>query len=94
MQAEPISRINVKALALAVALFWGLIVLVVALGNLALPPYGRTFLEIAASIYPGYEAGATALQALLVTFFAAVDGAIAGAVVAWLYNRLAAGPFA
>lgn len=82
-------RINIKALAASVALFWGCIVLLVALGNLALPPYGRAFLEIAASIYPGYEADATLLQAICVTFYAAVDGAIAGAVVGWLYNRIA-----
>ncbi len=88
MPAEPITRINVKVLAISVALFWGFIVLIIALGNLGLPPYGRAFLEIAASIYPGYRADATLLQVILVTVYAAIDGAIAGAVVGWLYNRI------
>ncbi len=89
MPSSTSTHIDAKALALAVSLFWGFIVLIVALGNLGLPPYGSTFLEIAASIYPGYEAGSSLPQLLLVTFYALVDGAIAGAVVAWLYNRFA-----
>ena len=89
MQSDAFARINVKALALAVAAPWGLLVLVVALGNLGLPSYGQAFLDVAASIYPGYRADPTVPQVLLVAFYAAIDGAIAGLVVAWLYNRLA-----
>ncbi len=90
MQAEVFHRVHVKALSVAVALFWALIVLIVALGNIGLNPYGQAFLDVAASIYPGYRAEATLWQALLVTFYAAIDGAIAGLAVGWLYNRLAA----
>lgn len=94
MQSQNFARINLKALALAVSLFWAFIVLTVALGNLGLPGYGQDFLETAASIYPGYRAEADILQALLVTFYAAIDGAIAGLAVGWLYNRFGAGLFA
>ena len=46
-------RINVIALSVAAALFWGVAILVVAVANLIWPDYGSAFLEIAASIYPG-----------------------------------------
>src|SRR6267378_4286656 len=48
-------RFNAIALSATVALFWGAAILVVASANLIWPTYGRAFLELAASIYPGYH---------------------------------------
>ncbi len=81
-------RFNVTALFLTSGLIWGAAVLTVASANLIWPGYGSAFLELAASIYPGYHAGATIGSVVTGTLYALVDGAIAGAVFGWLYNLL------
>jgi hypothetical protein len=61
----------------------------VALANLIWPSYGRAFLELAASIYPGYQPGSGLGSVITGTLYGLVDGAVSGAVFAWLYNVLA-----
>ena len=81
-------RFNVIALSATVALFWGAAILVVASANLIWPTYGRAFLELAASIYPGYHPSPAIGSIITGTLYGLVDGAIAGAVFGWLYNLL------
>lgn len=81
-------RFNVIALSATVALFWGGAILVVASANLIWPTYGRAFLELAASIYPGYHPSPAIGSIITGTLYGLVDGAIAGAVFGWLYNLL------
>ena len=81
-------KFNIGALALAVGLFWGGAILLVGVSNLIWPDYGRAFLQLAASIYPGYGGGATFGQVIIGTLYGLVDGAIGGALFAWLYNWL------
>ena len=52
------------------------------------PRYGREFLELVASIYPGYKPRPKLSQVAVGTAYAVVDGAVGGALFAWLYNRL------
>jgi hypothetical protein len=82
-------KLNVIAFALAAGIFWGGAVLLVALADLVWPGDGWAILEIAASIYPGFQPGGGAGAVLLGTLYALADGAISGAVFAWLYNLLA-----
>jgi hypothetical protein len=82
-------RLNVFALAATAALFWGGSILLVAAANLAWPGYGAAFLDFAASMYPGYEPGPGIGSVLTGTLYGLVDGAIGGAVFAWLYNLFA-----
>jgi len=82
-------KLNVIALGLAAGLLWGGAVLVVALANLAWPGYGRAFLDLAASLYPGYHPGGAG-AAVVGGLYGLVDGAIGGAIFAWLYNLIAA----
>jgi hypothetical protein len=82
-------RFNITALALTVGLFWGAAILIVASANLIWPSYGRTLLDLAASIYPGYHPGSGLGSVITGTLYGLVDGAIAGAVFGWLYNLLA-----
>lgn len=79
-------RLNVKAMALAAGLLWGLALLLVGLANLVWEGYGGDFLELAASVYPGYSGAASLWQVLVATLYGLVDGAIGGAVLAWVYN--------
>ena len=81
-------RFNVIALSATAALFWGAAILIVASANLIWPPYGRAFLELAASIYPGYHPSPAIGSVITGTLYGLVDGAIAGAIFGWLYNFL------
>ena len=82
-------RCNVTALTLTVGLFWAAAIFIVALAILIWPVYGRAFLDVAASIYPGYHPGSGVGSVITGTLYGLVDGAIAGAVFGWLYNLLA-----
>jgi hypothetical protein len=62
---------------------------VVALANLIWPSYGRAFLELTASLYPGYQPGSGWGSVITGTLYGLVDGAVSGAVFAWLYNLFA-----
>ena len=82
-------RLCVRSLAMASAILWGSLFLLVAVFNQMTGSYGAHLLDFGASIYPGYEAGAGFGSVVVLTLYALVDGAIAGAVLAWLYNRFA-----
>jgi hypothetical protein len=82
-------RINVIALSITAALFWGATILLVASANFIWPSYGAAFLEFLASIYSGYHPSPNIRSIIIGTLYGVVDGAIAGAVFAWLYNYLA-----
>ena len=82
-------RFNVKALALTIGLFSGLAILIVASANLIWPSYGRTFLDLVASVYPGYHPSSGIGSVVTGTLYGFVDGAIGGGVFGWLYNLLA-----
>ena len=81
-------RFNVPAFAVTVGLFWGGAILITAVSNLIWPPYGKAFLELAASIYPGYHPVPTIAQAIVGMLYGFVDGVIGGFLFAWIYNWL------
>jgi len=83
--------LNIRALAIVGAILMGGGFLLVGLANLVFPTYGAAFLEFGASVYPGYHGPGGFWSVLVVTMYAAVDGAVCGALVAWLYNFFAAG---
>ena len=82
-------KINVTALALTIGIFWGAAILVVASANLVWPNYGGAFLDMAASIYPGYRPGSGFGSVITGTLYGLTDGTIGGALFAWLYNLIA-----
>jgi hypothetical protein len=83
-------KLNVKALAIASALIWGVLAMfLTGLANLIWPPYGRAFLELMASVYPGYHAEASLGQVVVGALYGVIDGAVDGALFAWLYNQFA-----
>jgi hypothetical protein len=85
-------KLNTLALALASAILWGLCMLGMTLANLISGSYGAQFLQLMASIYPGYHATRTVGEVIVGTLYGTVDAFIAGAVLAWLYNHLGAIP--
>ncbi len=79
-------KINIKALSLTVAIVWGGSILLIGLANLIWTTYGVAFLEIAASIYPGYRGPSSFGQVIVGTLYGLVDGFIGGLIIGWLYN--------
>jgi hypothetical protein len=81
--------LNSKAMAIAFGMFWGACVLLVGVLNLIWPDYGRAFLQLCASIYPGYHPGTGVVSVVIGAVYALVDGFVGGAIFGWLYNLLA-----
>jgi hypothetical protein len=82
-------KLSICALAVAAAIVWGGAVLLVGLANMIWPAYGGAFLEIAASIYPGYHVSQTIGSVIVGTLYAVLDGAVGGLIFAWIYNMIA-----
>jgi hypothetical protein len=81
--------LDVKALAVTTAVVWGGCLFFTGLTNLAFPAYGLAWLQLAASIYPGYHGPAGLGSVIVVLLYGLLDGAVAGAIFGWLYNRIA-----
>jgi len=82
-------KFDIKALALASAILWGLAMLVTGLANLIWGNYGQQFLQTMSSVYPGYHATRSIGEVIVGTLYGVVDGLVGGAVFAWLYNQFA-----
>ncbi len=82
-------KLNIKAFCLTTGILWALAVFLVGLANLVWPGYGGAFLQLIASIYPGYDAGRSMGAVIVGTLYALLDGLVLGLVFAWLYNLLA-----
>ncbi len=81
--------LNIKALAFTSSVVLGGSFLLIGLVNLALSGYGDAWLNLAASLYPGYDGPNGFGSVIVVTLYALLDGLIAGAIIAWLYNVFA-----
>ena len=82
-------NLNTRAMVITSGLLWGSAVLTVGLINLAQPTYGRRFLKVIGSVYPGYNARPKLKDVAVGTACALLDGAIAGAVFGLVYNQFA-----
>ena len=82
-------KLDVKALALAFGILWGGAILVLDVISQVCPGYAQSFLAGIASVYPGYEPTTGVASAVIGAGYGLVDGAIAGLVLAWLYNLIA-----
>lgn len=79
-------KLNLKAFALTTGILWGAVMLLTGLANLIWAGYGVAFLQLMASLYPGYHADRTFLDLVVGTLYTLVDGAVVGLVFGWLYN--------
>ena len=81
-------KLSIKGMALTSAILWGAAVFLTALLNRFFAGYGNAFLQMVSSIYPGYHVGGMKMG-IVGTLYAALDGAICGALFAWIYNKFA-----
>jgi hypothetical protein len=82
-------KLNLKAFALTAGILWGAAMFLTGLANLIWSGYGVAFLQLMASLYPGYHADGTFVDLIVGVLYALVDGAVAGFVFGWLYNVFA-----
>lgn len=75
-------RLNIAAMAIAFGLVWGGGILVVGIAHMIWPSYGQAFLQLCASIYPGYTPGTGIGSVVTGTIYGLVDGGVGGACFA------------
>ena len=73
------------ALGIAIAVLWAVSVFLA--GIFAMFGWGVAFVQVLASFYLGY--GASIIGAIIGGLWAAIDGFIAGFLIAWIYNKVA-----
>ncbi len=84
-------KFNIKAAAITCGVVWCLLaMLMTGVANWIWPGYGQSLLDLMASLYPGYQGTPSLGQVIIGAVYGLVDGTIAGAVFAWIYNRLVA----
>jgi hypothetical protein len=79
-------KLNLRAIAFAAGVLWAFAVLTTGLANLIWPSYGHAFLQIIASLYPGYNAERSLGDIIIGTLYALVDGAFCGLIFGGVYN--------
>ena len=79
-------KLNIKALALTAGIAWGAGMLLTCIANMMYPDYAVKFLEVMASIYPGYQPFTGFTSVIIGTIYGFVDAAIGVAIFGWIYN--------
>jgi len=79
-------KFNIAAAAIAVGIGFAIALGASGMLNMIFEGYGKAFLDIMASLYPGYKASGAVGDLVIGCFYAAVDGMIAGGGLALLYN--------
>jgi len=82
-------KLSVKSLTITAAVLWGGACLLVSVLNVIWPGYGKAFLDLVSSIYPGYEVTGTLGSVIISTLYALLVGAVGGALFGWIYNCFA-----
>ena len=82
-------KLNLKALVVTFAVLWAGVLFIVGVANIGWPGYGRAFLAMMASLYPGYAASGSFGDVIVGSLYALVDGAILGLILGGLYNLMA-----
>ena len=82
-------KFNLKALTISMTIVWSGSVFIVGVANTIWPAYGKAFLTMLASIYPGFTAAGTFSDAIVGSLYALVDAAVVAFIFGWLYNLIA-----
>jgi len=81
------NKLSPKVLALTFGVFWAASIFFVdVINQFFAAGYGQNFLDLVASIYPGYASGGGLKGLVVGTFYGFVDGLVGGFIFAWVYN--------
>ncbi len=78
--------LDMKATGLTISLLFGGSIFITGVANLVFPGYGSAFLELVASVYPGYSGTSSIGQVFIGSLYGLLDGFLGGVVAAWIYN--------
>ncbi len=81
-------KLSVKAMAVSCGAIWGGWILVCGVMNLRERSYGRQFLKVMSSVYPGYKDSGDLSDVMVGAAYGLLDGAATGAAVAAIYNSV------
>jgi hypothetical protein len=79
-------KLSPKALAVTLGVLWGGAMLILGGLNMVIPPYGADILVVMGSVNPGIYGAGTMSEALMGGAYGAIDGALGGLLIAWIYN--------
>lgn len=71
-------KFGIKGMALASGILRGFAMLGMGLVNLIWSSYGQQFLQLMASVYPGYHATSNIAEVIVGTLYGFVDGLVGG----------------
>jgi hypothetical protein len=77
-------KCDIRAAGLSFGIVWSALIFLCGIFSMFFN-WGTKFVEVFADIYPGYHA--SILGNVIGAFWGFVDGAIGGALLAWLYNK-------
>ena len=77
-------KLDIKAVGLSAGIIWGAAVFLIGLA--AMQGYGVEFMQLIASVYPGYTP--TVTGSIIGGIIGFIDMGIGGVIFAWLYNKL------
>jgi len=81
-------KLNVKAFGLSLGILWGASLIIMALVAMySANNYGAGFVSAVGTLYIGYKI--TIPGAIIGGIWGFIDAGIGGAILAWLYNKLA-----
>jgi len=79
-------KIDVRKAAIAAGLLWGCGVFLAGLAGAITGSYMVAFVNVIGSVYPGYAP--TYIGSVIGGVWALLDGAIAGGLLAYIYNKV------
>lgn len=82
-------RFNLKALSLSCGFLWALVLFILTLISLG-TCYADSFLQVVASVYPGYSVSGLGL--ILGLIYGFIDGAVGALIFGWVYNLFVGKP--
>lgn len=67
-------------------ILWGAGFLIMGICNRIWPAYGTVFLDLLASVYPGYNATGSVGDLMIGLCYALVDAVLGALIFGWVYN--------
>lgn len=78
-------KLDIKALGLAFGIFWGICIFLLGISGMF--GFGENFVALISRVYIGYAV--SIIGAIIGAIWGFVDAFVCGAILAWLYNKLA-----